>query len=1018
MGNLRQASAICLINVKTRRSRVGLSIIAGGLSFVGSANAIDLIVNGSFENPNGGEWKYFNTYNYSQAYFTGPPVPASENPGSLWSWQHGSAFGSWANFVTPTNETDHLQYNLIYADSQTVNLTNALAGSAIDAGSGQYIFGSWLASYGNGDDAPDPEQPYLVLRFFDNTVTNQIGGNVIFDRARNNFAVAYADGTTNIPSDLSADHSWIKYVASGAVPAGARKAIVYITRSPNTGRSGPPDTYVDLVKLNVFDAGDRTILDSATPPDGSVNNNLPAAVSITLEDGSAQVDTNSIQFAFDGAIAAPLIQKSGAITIIQYTPALLPPLSTHTYSIVWSDTGTPVATRSNQFQFAVAPYVNITRGPPIYLETFDGVAEGSLPAGWTVTNATDSDVPGFDVNNFRSDSYRDWVVISRGTLSNLFAVVPGGVNYLSTTNVAPNQVINNTLVTNLISNKFILATSLSRLGTQFQVLFTGDYNLSGQTNVYLLFDNIYAQNQNSIGAVEYSINGGATWLPALYMLEGPDILRDAQGNIDASNTFAFNYSAIATENPPPPGNFGAFIGVDRGRWANLGPYLSARADDDLTGSKRIEVVCLAQADNQSAVRFRIAQAARSGWYFGMDQFGLYSLSSIAPPLITAPPVSQTVALGNSGTFNVGAPVGVGPLTFQWRRNGVNLAGRTNSVLPLFNIQPSDAGNYDVVVTNPGGSATSSPPAVLTVIAPLVPVIGQWDFNSGNLVATCGRDLAYFDISVQTNTSFGTTTSFGISDIGGQPANVMKFTPPSGNSGAPGDNPTFDPWGGYKMFHGAVPNGGGTNVNQYTLIYDVLYPGTSDNSWRAILQTSTNVVTGGDDSEFYVSTSDGIGISGIYDGAVTPDNWHRITIAVDNTGPGLHPVVEKFIDGVKVGEQTAGLDVPDGRFSLNPSLALLFAEDNGYNNDAYVSSVQFRAGRLSDAAIAAMGSPTVNKIPGTICVSEQAGNVIIQWSGNVLQSADSPIGPWTTVVGAAKPYQVPAPLAAKKFYRAE
>jgi hypothetical protein len=74
--------------------------------------------------------------------------------------------------------------------------------------------------------------------------------------------------------------------------------------------------------------------------------------------------------------------------------------------------------------------------------------------------------------------------------------------------------------------------------------------------------------------------------------------------------------------------------------------------------------------------------------------------------------------------------------------------------------------------------------------------------------------------------------------------------------------------------------------------------------------------------------------------------------------------------------------------------------------------------LSDTAIAAMGGPTANKIPGAICVSQPAGNIIIQWSGSLLQSADSLGGPWTTVVGAARPYQVPAPLGAKKFYRSE
>ncbi len=202
---------------------------------------------------------------------------------------------------------------------------------------------------------------------------------------------------------------------------------------------------------------------------------------------------------------------------------------------------------------------------------------------------------------------------------------------------------------------------------------------------------------------------------------------------------------------------------------------------------------------------------------------------------------------------------------------------------------------------------------------------------------------------------------------------------------------------------------------------MLYPGTSDHSWRAILQASTNVFNGGDDSEYYINDgANGIGISGTYDGNVTPDVWHRITLAVDMSGPGLHPVLEKFIDGVKVGEQTGGLGAltVDQRFSLNPLLALLFAEDNGYNNDTYVSSVQFRRGRLSDFAIAAMGGPTVNKIPGALCVSFQGGQVIVHWSGTNLQSADSVNGPWTTIVGAAKPYQVPAPLGAKKFYRAQ
>ena len=999
--------------MNTRRSKLGLSIIAGGLSFVGAANAVDLIVNGSFENPNAGEWKYFNTYNYSNAYFTGPPVPASENPGTTWSWQHANVSPGWTNFVTPADLSEFLQTDLVYADSQTVNLTNAIAGSALDSGLGHYTFSSWLASYGQPNS--NPEQPFLVLRFFDNTGSNQLGSDAIFDRTINTFAVTYADPSkgTNIPSDLSADHDWIKFSTDGTIPAGSRKATVYITRSPNAGLSGTPDTYVDLVKLNVFNINETTTLETAIPADGQTGVAANIQINVGLRDIATQVNTNSIRFNFDNAPVTPAIGKAGTLTTVLYQPpTVLTPFSTHSYGIGWSDNGSTVTSQTNQFTFTVGSYSSLTLGPAVYLETFDEVAEGALPSGWSVTNATDSDIPGLDLNNFHSDSYQNWVVISTTTLSNLFAVTPGGSDYVGTMNVAPNQFVNGGAVTNLINTNFILAASAARFGNQVQALITGDYNLSGKTNVYLSFHSIYTQYQNSLGSVEYSINGGASWLPALYMLDRPDIVLDSQGNIDASNTFALVYADV-----PPPGNYGAFIAVPQNQWAGLGSFVSARVSSDQFESKRVELIRLPQADNQATVRFRFVQAGQNSWYFGIEEFGLYSQNTGSAPLMTVAPSSQTAAAGNEVSFSVTASGGW-PFTYQWRHDGTNLTGATGQDLVLSRLNSPEAGTYDVIVSNAAGSITSTPPTILTVINPPVFITGQWDFN-GYLRATYGKDLQYYDNSVQTNTSFNTTTAFGIADINGTPTTVMFLTPTSGNSGAPGANPTTDAWGGYKMFHGAAANGGGTNVNQYTIIFDVLYPSSSDSSWRSLLQASPTVVTGGDDSEFYVNQSDGIGIANTYDGNVTPDTWHRIVLAVDLAGPGPHPVVAKFIDGVKVGEQTVGLSGIDGRFSLLTSLALLLAEDNGYNNAAYVSSIQFSNGRRPDGFIEALGKPSASKIPGVIKAGIESGNVVVRWTGGVpLQSADSPGGPWNTIAGATSPYTPPLPPGpiGAKFYR--
>src|SRR5215471_15711866 len=287
--------------MKNKRSNLGLSILAGGLSFVGAASAVDLIVNGSFENPTN-SWKYFGTYNYTAAYYTGPAVPASEGPGLLYGWRHASALNAWTNFVTPTNLADHLQFNLPFANSQTVSLTNGVTAAGIDAGRGRYTFSSWLASYGTPN--VNPEQPFVVLQFFDDPVAVQVGGNVIFDRTTSDFAVNYADGTTNIPADLSADHNWVKYVATGNVPVGARKAKVSLTRSPNAGLSGTPDTYTDLVKLNVFDANDPAALESAIPADGQINVSPAIVLTIGLRDIATQVNTNSIQLTFDNSPVA------------------------------------------------------------------------------------------------------------------------------------------------------------------------------------------------------------------------------------------------------------------------------------------------------------------------------------------------------------------------------------------------------------------------------------------------------------------------------------------------------------------------------------------------------------------------------------------------------------------------------------------------------------------------------------------------------------------------------------------
>src|SRR5262249_34502931 len=99
--------------------------------------------------------------------------------------------------------------------------------------------------------------------------------------------------------------------------------------------------------------------------------------------------------------------------------------------------------------------------------------------------------------------------------------------------------------------------------------------------------------------------------------------------------------------------------------------------------------------------------------------------------IATQPQSLTLGVGANAQFNVTA-TGIAPLTYQWRFNGANLAAATNSSLTISNIQPVNAGNYTVVVSNFLGSTTSSV-ALLTVLLP--PAITSQPLSRTNVAGT-------------------------------------------------------------------------------------------------------------------------------------------------------------------------------------------------------------------------------------------------------------------------------------------
>jgi invasion protein IalB len=86
------------------------------------------------------------------------------------------------------------------------------------------------------------------------------------------------------------------------------------------------------------------------------------------------------------------------------------------------------------------------------------------------------------------------------------------------------------------------------------------------------------------------------------------------------------------------------------------------------------------------------------------------------PTITTQPANQTVTAGQTATFTVVA-TGTAPLSYQWQKNGANIAGAISASYTTAATTSSDSGaQFIVLVSNSAGSTTSNA-ATLTVVSP-------------------------------------------------------------------------------------------------------------------------------------------------------------------------------------------------------------------------------------------------------------------------------------------------------------
>jgi hypothetical protein len=346
----------------------------------------------------------------------------------------------------------------------------------------------------------------------------------------------------------------------------------------------------------------------------------------------------SIRLSLNGKAAAATVTGTAQQASVTFTNAvLLAPASSNVYVLSFSDTGVPAKTFNLTNAFQVANYRNIELPAPLVFENFDSIPEGKVPTGWTRKSYVEITNPELDFGNLGSAAYADWTTVEASRFNGSFVTYndPANpadwgtdyqrVNVPNPANVVNGQVLNEPLA----RGRFLFSTSGYSIGrSQVMHITTPDYNLSGRTNVQVAFKSLWEQNQDSIAAVEYSINGGAQWLPLAYLMDEADLVKAEDGSLDAEATLNKERGDVANYTDDAGtligGTYGAFIGAPI--TASLAPFIRGRIDDNRVESKRYELFRVSSADNQSKVRFRFIHAGTDSWYWGIDDFGLYAPS--------------------------------------------------------------------------------------------------------------------------------------------------------------------------------------------------------------------------------------------------------------------------------------------------------------------------------------------------------------------------------------------------------
>jgi hypothetical protein len=274
-----------------------------------------------------------------------------------------------------------------------------------------------------------------------------------------------------------------------------------------------------------------------------------------------------------------------------------------------------------------------------------------------------------------------------------------------------------------------------------------------------------------------------------------------------------------------------------------------------------------------------------------------------PPTITGQPTSRTNLTTTTTTFSVSAS-GSEPLFYQWRFNGNNADGATNSSLVLSNLTLESSGRYSVVAFNLAGSAESAEATLLVrvgltltaaptntyallkpgqqtnvtfVVAALSynpPLRHQWLFNSAALAGATNSSLTITNVRLADEGFYSVVVSDTVGAISSPSARLTPLITPVITQQPLSQSV---PPGGTAVFSASATNA---------------YPLPLSFRWRrGGVGVVTNIVF--DRTDFLVITNVSISVTGSYTVVITNLGGQApvssaavLTLATDSDGDGI------------------------------------------------------------------------------------------------------------------------------------